>query len=242
MADQDYRARIYERYGETLAPELRAGTVSSEERERGFASLYAPHLPADKSARILDLGCGEGAFLAYLQKSGYAAAEGVDGSEGQVARAKKAGVKNVAQGDFSAFLAARPGAYDCVVAFDVFEHLRKDELLALTDAVFASLKPGGRLIVQTINADGLGWGRQLAADLTHETAFTRYSLSQLFTICGFSSSEFHPLRPASLRRRLAWSAVSFFMSLLHHAETGSGLRRNDHILTSLLLGVAHKGR
>lgn len=240
----EYRRRIYRDYAASIDPVL-SGGADPRAGEEAFERCFAPLLPADRAARILDAGCGRGAFLGLLQKRGYENAVGVDRSPESVRAAREAGVRGVEQGDVAEHLAAHPGRYDVLVAIDVLEHLRKDEILALLDAAFAALKPGGCLIVQTVNADGPFFGRMLHADFTHETAFTRYSLHQAFGAAGFADSEFFALAPAgsgarAVLRRALWRVLRLAMSLYYHVETGSGVLRNDHLLSSMLIAKTRK--
>lgn len=240
MGADDYRERVYRSYRRNLAPELKQGAADPGAQEAFWRRHYLPHLPEDRGAAILDLGCGDGALLGFLEREGRTAVSGVDASPEQAAAARKRGLE-VEHGDFFSFLKTRPGRYDAVIASDVLEHLRKDEALALMDLVHAALKPGGVFVAQTINAESPGFARQLYVDLTHETAYTRYSLSQLFSTAGFSSSSFFALEPSGkLRRRLLWKLSCFALALYYHADTGSGIVRHDHIFSSLLLAVARR--
>lgn len=242
MSGRRYRERIYAAYRDSLAPELELSAGRDDAFYfPQFRRHYAPLLPADRKAGILDLGCGQGLFLSWLKSEGYTAASGVDGSP-QMARLARARGLAVEEGDMKDALRARAGSLDCVTAFDVLEHLDKDELLELMDLVFAALRPGGMFLCHTVNADGFSWGRMRYIDLTHEIAFTRYSLAQLFKVCGFSRSDFHPVWPArgGLVSKLAYAGMRLAAGLMHHAESGSGIWRNDHIVTSALLGKAVK--
>jgi len=74
-----------------------------------------------------------------------------------------------------------------ITGFDIVEHFYKDEVLRFLDAAFAALKPGGRLILQTANADG-PWGAQHRyGDFTHEVGFNTNSLGRLLRLTGFES-------------------------------------------------------
>ena len=83
----------------------------------------------------------------------------------------------VSEGDAIEFLRAHAAEYDLVTAFDVVEHFRKDELFDFLDALFGALRPEGRAIFQTPNAES-PWGMAVFyGDLTHEMAFDPKSLS-----------------------------------------------------------------
>lgn len=241
---EDYRDRLYKRYRGQLAEELKANSATAEERAPVFRAQFASLLPEAKDAAIVDVGCGAGEFLHFLKGEGYTRLSGVDRSPEMVRLAADNGVKADA-GFAEDFLNARKEQFDCVFALDVLEHMRKDELFPLVDAVYASLRPGGVFILQTVNAESPGYGRIRHADLTHETSFTRYSLSQLLGAAGFTDCRCQPSEAPGrglrgLFRRILWREITFALNLYHHAESGSGLFRNDHIYTTEILASGRK--
>ena len=52
-------------------------------------------LPTRKDAAILDLGCGYGKFLYFLQNEGYTETRGIDLNPQQLEVARSLGVRNV---------------------------------------------------------------------------------------------------------------------------------------------------
>jgi cyclopropane fatty-acyl-phospholipid synthase-like methyltransferase len=144
---------------------------------------------------------------------GYSNVRGVDGSPEQVAAARRLGINGVEQGDVMETLAQAPDkALDCVVAFDLIEHFTKDELIGLVDEVRRVLKPGGRWIIHTPNAESPFGSRMLFGDFTHELAFTRTSVSQILLSSGFSKVGCHEDRPVphglkSVGRLILWQCI-----------------------------------
>jgi 2-polyprenyl-3-methyl-5-hydroxy-6-metoxy-1,4-benzoquinol methylase len=170
--------------------------------------LVQRHFPSQKDSAILDLGCGYGALMHVLNLAGYTNVRGIDASTGQVRAAQRLGVKNVEQGDLIAFLnRIDDNSLDVVVAFDVIEHFTKPELLAIIKKVRKILKPSGRWIIHTPNGESPFHGRVRYGDITHETIFTRSSLTQLFERSRFQrhkllrrlpdSTQFQELNPVS---------------------------------------------
>lgn len=189
----------------------RVNDASSEGMERMRAYYEAhllPHLPADRRARILDLGCGYGRILHALRKAGYSDLHGVDSSPEQVEAARRNGFTHVECGGALEHLERRPGVYDAIVLFDVVEHVPKQDLVGLLSRARASLKPGGRLVVQTPN--GLSpLSPYTYGDFTHETAFTTLSVIQVLEAAGFRDVRVLPVSPhvhgvLSLARALLW--------------------------------------
>lgn len=241
----DLRARIYRRYAtagsEPLAPATTAGFAP---RAAMLRRLIRMHLPTDRSAVILDLGCGHGALIYFLREAGYDNVQGVDVSPEQVAEAGRLGIEGIRQGDLQEALRALPSlSQDVVIGFDVIEHFSKDELLPLVDEVFRVLKPDGRWIIHAPNGESPFCGAIRYGDMTHEQAFTRHSLAQLLLSSGFSRVVCHESGPVphglkSALRCLAWQVIRWGMRLWLAAETGDLGR--DAVYTRNLLAVAFK--
>lgn len=89
---------------------------------------YGRLLPPNKDAQMLDIGCGKGSFVFYLQQRGYHRALGIDLSEEQVEYGRSLGISNILSADVHHFLSDKKGAYDCITAFDVLEHFTRQEV------------------------------------------------------------------------------------------------------------------
>lgn len=239
-----YRERIYGDYvkaaSSSLAPETLAGL---EGRRPVLARFIADHFPPARDARIVDLGCGHGALLHFARDAGYTQVSGIDGSPAQVEAAKRLGIGGIRQGDALTLLGGEAEAsYDAVVAYDVIEHLTKDELVDMTDAVRRVLRPGGRWLIHAPNGLSPFAGVMRYGDLTHEQAFTPESLTQLFLASGFREASFYEDPPAvrgltSAIRALLWRVVRCLMRFALVVETGMPEYR---VLTMNLIAVAVK--
>ena len=224
----DYRARFWEKYVSTHYSSL-YGRRSLEDARRQFPvweTHFGALLPKEKNARILDVGCGNGDLVYWLQSKGYANAEGVDLSPEQAEEAASLGIKNIRHGEMKEALRQADRVYDAIVARDVLEHLTKEENVALVDLVFSALAPDGIFIAQSVNAESLNWGRLRHGDFTHEVAFTAQSISQLLRIAGFASIAVHPQRPAvhgvfSFVRAALWRLREYMQRANLLIETGS---------------------
>lgn len=121
----------------------------------------------DEAPRWLDLGCGRGEFCELLQQWGWRP-EGVDRSPSAVEACRQRGLE-VALADVFTYLADEPASRPNVVsAIQLIEHLPRERWLAFFGSVIGRLRPGGSLLLETINGRNL---RALAdhfiADLTH---------------------------------------------------------------------------
>jgi 2-polyprenyl-3-methyl-5-hydroxy-6-metoxy-1,4-benzoquinol methylase len=241
----EYRTRIYNSYvnarQRVLAPDSLAGL---KPRLPMLQKLVRQHFPPDLNAVILELGCGHGALIHVARQMGYRNMHGVDGSPEQVAAALRLNIDGVSQGDVMETLSKKPnGLLDCIVAFDLIEHFTKNEVVGLVDEVRRVLRPGGRWIIHTPNAESPFGNRMLFWDFTHELAFTRNSLAQILLSSGFSKVSCFEDQPVvhgikSATRWVFWKVFRAFLRLYVAAETGDLDR--DAVFSQNLICVASK--
>lgn len=165
----------------------------------------------------------------WLQRQGYAEAEGIDISKEQVELAVKLGVKNVVLGDIETYLKDKAGYYDVMVMRDVLEHFPKEQMLHILEVCRNSLRDNGCLVIQVPNALSPFFGGTRYGDITHELAFSQAGLSQVLNLAGFSELSFHTVNPVagsikSLIRYFLWKGVEAFYRMLLFAELGKGRR------------------
>jgi SAM-dependent methyltransferase len=134
-------------YGYHLAPAARIGrlVVPLLPRHRQLADEHVRHLRFRESQpRILDVGCGEGEFLAQMQLLGWSV-RGIDPSADAVATARARGVP-ASQGSL-AEQSLESHSFDAITFRLVFEHLR-DPLGALAECRRA-IRPHGLIWIAT---------------------------------------------------------------------------------------------
>jgi len=225
MTTPGYRERIYDRYPDKHVGWLDTNGPVYARWARGAAAHLHGWLPRDKLASCLDLGCGPGNLLYTLRELGYSNTAGVDLSEAWMPVVREI-CPNVTRGDARAYLRVHPKEFDLITAFDVIEHLHKDEVLNFLDLAYEALRPGGSLILQTPNAES-PWGcMHRYHDLTHELAFDPHSLNHCCNMSGFEQFEAREVGPyihgiTSLVRKAIWSAIRAGLMLWNLAEAGS---------------------
>jgi|SaaInl7_200m_RNA_FD_contig_71_298498_length_1446_multi_6_in_0_out_0_2 SAM-dependent methyltransferase len=245
----NYRERIYERYSSVCK---KTGSVFSETEARKYADVYSRRLdgwlPQQKDAKILDLGCGSGRMLFFLSKAGYSYVSGVDFSEEQVLLARQV-TDNVAQGDFFEFIRGKIEEYDLILAQNIIEHLSKDGAFELLDSCLRALRPGGRLILSTPNAESPMFSSRRYGDFTHEICFTPPMLGQILEIVGFEGIALREMGPychglISGIRRFLWSLIRRLIQLYNLVEVGhsaSGVYTRDFLISGVK-PPQHEGR
>ena len=103
-----------------------------------------------KDDRLLEVGCGSGAFLRNARNDIGLHGEGIDLNVDVIAAAQREGIR-VRGGTVEEFARELPGQYDVVCSFQVLEHVtRPGEFL---NACCTLLKPGGRLLLGLPNAN-----------------------------------------------------------------------------------------
>lgn len=158
--------------------------------------------------------------------AGYTKVRGIDVSQEQVSAARVLGIKGVEQGNLIEVLdGIESGSQDVVVTFDVIEHFTKQELVFLVEKIKQVLRPKGRWIIHTPNGESPFAARMRYWDFTHETVFTRTSLSQMLMAYGFNTVRCYEDKPVahglkSFIRYLLWALIRSMLLLYIAAETG----------------------
>lgn len=100
------------------------GEVKSEDLlevcEINFNALL-PYLTDEP--KIIDVGCGGGAFLKFLKDKGYNKLYGLDPSESSVSKLKEEGINGIVGSVYEELPKEWHGKFDVVVCTSVFEHL-----------------------------------------------------------------------------------------------------------------------
>lgn len=242
---KDYRDRLYQSYlSSQLGLTLEDARRALKAPQPYLDNIAKLHISPDKKIRILDIGCGIGTFINNLKSKGYTNLLGVETSSQQVSVAHQVGLDCIHQGNLVSFLSdLGTESHDVVIAFDVLEHFTKDELVALLDDIHRILKPKGMLIAHVPNGEAIFSGKVFFGDLTHQTAFTRRSISQLAATCGFGQTECYedgPVihGPMSAVRALLWKCWRSIYWAMNAAETGD--YKSGLILSQNLLAVCRK--
>lgn len=108
----------------------------AEKPEYTFA---APHVPA--GSKVLEVGCGKGAFAAYLRNCTY---RGLEFNQQAVLDGRALGLE-IENKDLEAEAKDRPAFYDVVCHFQVLEHV--PEPLKFIQSCVSVLRSGGFLMV-----------------------------------------------------------------------------------------------
>ena len=225
------RNKIFRRYYSVHGKFL--GGQINIDRQRWFNNLcetnYAKHILSG-GGKILEIGCGKGYILKYLQSKGYSNIDGIDLSPEDVEIAKKyVEIDNIYCADALEELLRKKGVYDCIIGKDILEHVEKDKIDEFLNSIKNALKPSGRVILQVPNMDWIMAQHERYMDLTHEVGFTRESFGELLRLY-FDEVDIFPVNydfPLSIKAKIAFKimkpiAIKFTRALLTIIGAGAG--------------------
>ncbi len=159
-----------------------------------YRTNYLPHLPADRSCRILVLSCGPGYLVSLLQQAGYTNVFGVDSDPEKIAHARRRSLPCDTAEAFP-FLEDNHEPFDVIIPEQELNHLTLEEQLEFLGLCRLNLKPGGLLVVYGLNgANPLVGSENLAHNIDHFNTFTDYSLTQVLKLGGFVDIKIMPLK------------------------------------------------
>jgi O-antigen chain-terminating methyltransferase len=193
----------------------------SAEEIRGRVTDYLPLF--EGASDVLDIGCGRGEFLELLATYGITG-RGVDINHAMVERCRLRGL-DVAEGDALEYLAGQPdGSIGGLLAIQVVEHLQADRLVRLLELAYHKLRPGSRIVLETINpACWYAFFASYIRDFTHVHPLHPDTLRYLLMASGFQRVEVRYREPYPERSKLQGIPVASLSrvapELNHLAET-----------------------
>ena len=204
---------------------------------------YKPLLPKDKNASILDLGCGYGRILSYLQKDGYINILGVDRDPDAINWVSKNITKKVEHvEDLESYLKNRHFFFDLVIAKDMIYYFPKDKTVFFLKLINQSLRPEGRIIIEVFNGAAFTGPFIAYKDYQIEWIPTEHSLLYLLSEGGFKDIQVSAQKYSAKTLRqsvfkllgLIWKIILRFIYIL---ERGLD-EQNPKILTTRIIAVA----
>lgn len=196
------------------------------------AELEVMRIPAAETGRMLDVGCGGGAFLQRMRAAGW----NVVGTEpDDNAAARQAPERGFPiYGSLAELIQAGEGGFDVIVLSHVIEHL-PDPVHTLT-TLRGLLAMGGRLVLTTPNALSLG-SRIFRASWRglepprHFNVFSPDSLCQILSRAGFA------VERVTTEVRLA-RGIWFLSYLARSGQVGIEIKRSSAHRLLKLAGYA----
>jgi SAM-dependent methyltransferase len=196
-----------------LANAYQEASYDSTEEAQYAARTYARELPRIMNGRLppsgtaLEVGSGNGAFLAHLQKAGFASVIGVEPSLAAADKATPDVRPMIRLGMFDSSDFA-PGSINLFACFQTIEHVENPR--DLCEAALGLLSPGGAIYLIGHDRESLvnrAMGtRSPIFDIEHQQLFSKKSMRYLLEHTGFTGVEI-----TSVRNRYP---LSYWMKLL----------------------------
>ncbi|OGU34415.1 MAG: hypothetical protein A2068_09730 [Ignavibacteria bacterium GWB2_35_6b] len=202
------------------------------ETKRYYELELSPHLGNVQNKKFLELGCGIGGFLNFLNSKKEVVYLGVDTSEEQLSVCKQYVTDNVVLADAIDFLKQNESSYDYIILFDFIEHLKKESIVDFVKLLYDNLNIGGKIIVRTPNMAYLFASYSRYLDFTHEFGFTEESITQVFRELPFK--EIKVINTLIGRKKL------LILKILRVVFARIYNMKLSHILTPNLLLIAQK--
>jgi 2-polyprenyl-3-methyl-5-hydroxy-6-metoxy-1,4-benzoquinol methylase len=170
--------------------------------ESGYSSFsayyranYLPHLPPDRSARILVISCGPGYLVNLLTQVGYQNVIGIDSDARKVEHARQRSLPCETAEAFPFLEQRQTGEFDVIIPEQELNHLTIEETIDFLRLCRGAMRPGGRIIVYAMNgANPLVGSENVAHNIDHFYNVTEHSLGQLLTLGGFSQVQAFALK------------------------------------------------
>ena len=155
----------------------------SQQDIRERVAAYVPMFAG--ASDVLDVGCGRGEFLDLLRANGISA-RGVDLNDEMAAVCRERGLDATA-GDALSYLLEQPDeSLGGLFAAQVVEHLEPDYLMRFLEAAYHKLRPGSKIILETINAAcWYAFFSSYIRDVTHVRPLHPDTLQYLVSASGF---------------------------------------------------------
>lgn len=198
--------------------------VGFEDRFRGAREAITERLTSylplfEGKAEVLDVGCGRGEFLDLL-KSRAIDARGIDLNHEMVEACRARGL-DVSEADAVSYLSALDDAsLGGIFSAQVVEHLAPAYLLRFLELAFHKLRPGGRLVLETLNpACWVAFFDSYIRDITHKWPLHPETLKYLVVASGFTSATIEFRSPVAAADKLqTFAAPDATTSLVDLAE------------------------
>ncbi len=184
------------------------GRLTLSDKRYFSVELHRIGFSLHENSRVMEIGFGNGAFLAYSNKMKWNTL-GVEVNDDLISLAKRCGYESCRYDNIGNIVGNQ---FDLIVAFDVLEHMTHGEINLLIATIGRLLKSGGIFLARFPNGDSpLGMPNQ-NGDVTHVTSIgsrkISYYLHQLLGEIIYIGGEAQPILGLNLIR-------SFWQLVLH---------------------------
>jgi len=197
----------------------RTATSFKKKHLQQFDCEFAHLSRSDNSMSVLEIGCGTGIFLRYLEARGYKEIVGVDMDEGLKEALNDLKVSEIYFGDILDALENELDnrRFDRIVMFDVAEHIQLPALITLMANLRQHLKADGLLIMRVPNIES-PWGhRMFYVSFEHVIPLGPGRMMELGLLSVWECVDCFPQEPQKALRKLKERILAaIFSSLLSY--------------------------
>lgn len=247
MNENDFIAEVYRRLAlrqETNPLILNWPDIEKDPFIRHSAQCYRSLLPEDKKAAILDIGIGNGWFLAVCILLGYRNIHGADfliDSKTEIKEwaPSKIELHNI-ESNIGDLLSNQSKKFDFIHLSHVLEHVPKHSLFYIVDSIYLALKKSGTLLVRCPNMEGPCALSSHYVSLGHEYGFTSSNIESLLSLCNFENIEFCRFKslnqsPKQYLGEGLRSGIYFFYKILHRLFRATQLNQRKQFGAELIV-------
>ena len=145
---------------------------------------FSQWLPANKNARILDFGCGDGRIIQFLLDHGYTNITGADIKIPNDLKFPSEKVSLIEIKDATEFLSAQKEKFDFIVAKDVIYYFNSREVLNILVLFKNALAPNGQIFFEIFNGSLFTGPYVKYKDIDIQLILTDISLKKLIEEAG----------------------------------------------------------
>ena len=204
------RAEIYQSYRD------RSATGFKKKHVRQFDQEFTRLTGAAPAMSVLEIGCGAGLFLRYLEAKGYREIVGVDRDSQLLEALADLKHAEIHFGDITEILvnALAGRRFDRIVILDVAEHLQLDVLVGLLAALKNHITEDGRMVLRVPNVES-PWGLKMHfGSFDHVTPLSPGRMEELAVMSGWICRGTYPQPPGRMWRRAKERRLAGLMASL----------------------------
>ncbi len=222
----------FDRYADEDSARFTDSPEARRRQQRMYEKAYAPlEGPLREARRILDFGCGAGAFVDFLAGRAQGEVVGFDPSRTQLLAAKErvAGRPKITL--LSEASEIPSGAFDLVFSLHVIEHVPDSKTVEYIRLLLKFLSPTGKLVISTPNGlNPFSHAYYMSADRTHVRMHSPMTLAQLIEPEGGRIESVHRETPQiydfmTFLKTAAWWMTTLWLRIAVLSSAG-GVRRH----------------